>query len=356
MVRLGIIGLGEVAQLMHLPLLADMQDKFKVTAVSDISDSVLDYIASRYSIPHTFKDPEDLIGSKEVDAVMILSPNVYHVRQASLALESGKHVFLEKPAAIYPDELEKLVAVHAKHADVTGMVGYVRRYSELFLKLKELLQKDTKAITYMRARTIVNETGFYVNTTRPVFRPRDLPPEAGKALREEDRAHYLKALGGGMTETQKNIYTLLICSGCHILSAVKELAGLPKAIKTVAQAKNGSHLVITFDYGDFMCVFEEVNDQAVVQFDESIELYQNDRRYYLRYDTPYIRNLPQVLEVTDSTKTSTNAIQYGPCYTDMFTTELNYFYDCIANGKEPKTSFKDSLEDLRLYRDIALKA
>jgi predicted dehydrogenase len=236
------------------------------------------------------------------------------------------------------------------------MVGYVRRYSELFLKFRDLLQKEQRPVTYMRARTIVNETGFYVNTTRSVFRPRDLQPEAGKALREEDRAHYLKALGSGMTEAQKNLYTMLICSGCHILSAVKELAGLPKAIKTVAQAKNGFHLVTTFDYGSFMCVFEEVNDQSVVQFDESIELYQDDRRYYLRYDTPYIRNLPQVLEVTDSTKTSTQSTHYGPCYTDMFTTELNYFYDCIVNGKKPKTSFKDSLEDLLLYRDIALRA
>jgi predicted dehydrogenase len=356
MIRLGLIGLGEVAQLMHLPLLMDMPDKFKVSAVSDISDSLLEHVASRYSIPRRFKDPGELITSKDVDAVMILSPNVYHVSQASLALESGKHVFLEKPAAIYPEELEKLIAVQAKHADLTGMVGYVRRYSELFLKFKELFRQDKKAVTYMRARTIVNETGFYVNTTRPVLRPQDLPPEAGKALREENHAHYLKALGSGMTETQKNIYTMLICSGCHILSAVKELAGLPKGIKTVAQAKNGCHIVITFDYGGFMCVFEEVNDQAVVQFDESIELYQDDRRYYLRYDTPYIRNLPQVLEVSDSTKTSTQATHYGPCYTDMFTTELNYFYDCIVNGREPKTSFKDSLEDLKLYRDIALRA
>jgi predicted dehydrogenase len=173
-IRLGLIGLGEVAQLMHLPLLMDMQDKFKVTAVSDVSASLLDYIAARYSVPHAFTDPAELIGSREVDAVMVLSPNSYHVAQASLALEAGKHVFLEKPAAIDPAELEGLIELHKKYPSLIGMIGYVRRYSELFQKLKELLDKDKKAITYVRARTIVNETGFYVSTTRPVFRPADI--------------------------------------------------------------------------------------------------------------------------------------------------------------------------------------
>ena len=354
MIKLGLVGLGEVAQLMHLPLLLDMQDKFKVQAVSDISESLLQHVKDRYSIPYAFKDPNELITSEKIDAVMILSPDIYHVRQAKLALESGKHVFLEKPAAIDPAELEELIAVHAKYAGLTGMVGYVRRYSELFVKLKELLGTDRKKITLVRSRVIVNETGFYVNTTRPVFRPKDIPPEAGKVMREEVLTHHRKVLGDGFTETKKNVYTYLSASGCHILSAVKELIGLPVSIKSAASANNGLHMVLTFDYGDFMCVFEEVNDQTVVQFDESIEIYQDDRRYHLKYDTPYIRHLPQTLEVIDSSKTSTQTHTYGPCYSDMFGRELEYFYDCIISGKEPKTSFKDSLEDLKLYREIAL--
>ena len=356
MIKLGLVGLGEVAQLMHLPLLQDMADKFKIQAVSDISESLLNYIAHRYSVPQTYKNPQDLITSGEIDAVMILSPDVYHIRQAKLALESGKHVFLEKPAAIYPAELEELIKVHARYPNLTGMVGYVRRYSDLFIKLKELLDKDKKNITYVRSRVIVNETGFYVNTTRPVFRPKDIPPEAGKIMKEESTAHFLKALGDGMTAAQKNAYSLLTGSGCHILSAVKELIGLPRSIKSAAFAKDGFHLVFTLDYGDFMCVFEEVNDQTVVQFDESIEIYRDNCRYHLRYDTPYIRNLPQVLEVTESDKTSTQTHIYGPCYTDMFTSELEYFYDCIVNKKEPKTSFNDALEDLYFYRDLVLYA
>ena len=354
MIKLGLVGLGEVAQLMHLPILQDMQDKFKVQAVSDVSESLLHYIAERYSVPHSFSDPKELIASTEVDAVMILSPNVCHVSQAKLAIESGKHVFVEKPAAVYPDELEGLIAVHERHPGLVGMVGYVRRYSELFNKLAQSLQKDRKKITYVRSRTIVNETGFYVNTTRPVFRPKDISTEARDVLQKEDIAHHRKALGPDMTDAQKNVYKYLTCSGCHILSAVKELIGLPKSIKSASCANNGFHMVFTFDYGDFMCVFEEINDQTVVQFDESIEIYQDDRRYHLRYDTPYIRNLPQILEVVDSTKSGTQTSNYGPCYTDMFRSQLEYFYDCIANGKPPKTSFRDSLEDLKLYRNIAL--
>ena len=48
--KLGLIGLGEVAQLMHLPLLAD-DPRFNIAAITDVSPSLVDHVATRYNVP-----------------------------------------------------------------------------------------------------------------------------------------------------------------------------------------------------------------------------------------------------------------------------------------------------------------
>ena len=44
MIRVGVIGLGEVSQCMHLPILEDLCELYQVTAVSDVSTSLVSYI------------------------------------------------------------------------------------------------------------------------------------------------------------------------------------------------------------------------------------------------------------------------------------------------------------------------
>ena len=75
-IRVGLIGLGEVAQLMHLPLLAD-DARYKIAAVSDVSPSLTAHIAQRYGA-RTHANAETLIDDKNVDAVFILTPDHLH--------------------------------------------------------------------------------------------------------------------------------------------------------------------------------------------------------------------------------------------------------------------------------------
>ena len=109
--NVGIIGLGEVAQLMHLPILHDMRDAFTITAVSDVSPSLTDFIAKKYCINESFSDPEELIEKTDAELIFILSPDQYHCRYTELALKAGKHVFVEKPAALFSGELKKLAEI-----------------------------------------------------------------------------------------------------------------------------------------------------------------------------------------------------------------------------------------------------
>ena len=107
MIHLGLIGLGQAAQILHIPNIEKMENKFEITAVADISKNLTNYIADKYRVPHRFTDGMDLIGCPDVDAVMIMSPGD-HAEFAIAALEAGKHVFIEKPMTSSLESLEKL--------------------------------------------------------------------------------------------------------------------------------------------------------------------------------------------------------------------------------------------------------
>ena len=99
MIRLGIIGLGQAAQILHLPNLEKMTDAFQLTAVADISTELVSYIGDKYRVANRFSDGAELIRCPDVDAVMILCGGD-HAEYAIAALEADKHVFIEKPMTL----------------------------------------------------------------------------------------------------------------------------------------------------------------------------------------------------------------------------------------------------------------
>ena len=136
-IKVGLIGLGEVAQLMHLPLLADDQ-RFAIAAVTDVSHSLVDYVAKRYGVAQSHPDAESLIADEALDAVFILTPDHLHAELLEKAIRSGKHVFIEKPACLTAAQLEPILSVRRRPGQVV-FVGYMRRFSRAFLELKQRL-------------------------------------------------------------------------------------------------------------------------------------------------------------------------------------------------------------------------
>ena len=352
-VKVGIIGVGTVSQLMHLPILSSLYGLYEITAVSDVSPSQLDYIAKQYHAK-AYTDPYELVKSPDVDAVFVCSPDQYHAAYALAALEAGKHVFVEKPVTLCVEDLQKLIEAQKAHPNQICMVGYMRRYGKGFEKCKELLAQSDRKIEYMRFRDIILEGDFFIGQTKhPFFGKGDIPAackEESARLRYEQVG---KALGEGCTDQQRITYVMLTGLGCHTLAAVRELVGLPVKIESVSV--RGEHVVMVFRYDDFLAVYEIMNDQDVVQFDASIEIYQHDRRMKIKCETPYLRYQPQTFEVIESTKEDTKTTIYGPDYRDPFEIEVRHYHDCIENGVQPKASFEDALADLQLFKDICMK-
>ena len=87
----------------------------------------------------------DILTDKNIDAVAISTPINSHFKIAKNALESGKHVFVEKPMASNIIEAKQLIKI-AKSKNLNLFVGHVFLYNEIFKKIKKIDKQES--ITY----------------------------------------------------------------------------------------------------------------------------------------------------------------------------------------------------------------
>lgn len=110
-VNLGIIGLGRRGTMVSSALLEDQ--RARIIALSDVyqaqTDLFLSHLPKSAPAPEQHVAYQDLIGRKDVDAVLITTPDHLHVTIARDALGAGKHTYLEKPTLHHWDERAVLV-------------------------------------------------------------------------------------------------------------------------------------------------------------------------------------------------------------------------------------------------------
>src|SRR5678815_2252986 len=128
--RIGIVGCGAIAQIMHLPYMVD-DDHFKVISLADANNNILDAVGDRYGIARRYTDYRDLMADPEIEAVALLHSGSHH-DSVIAALNAGKHVFVEKPLAWNVRAAEE-VAACAAASDRTVQLGYHKLYDPGFI-------------------------------------------------------------------------------------------------------------------------------------------------------------------------------------------------------------------------------
>ncbi len=95
-VRVGVVGLGGVAQLKHLPILASMES-VELVGFAEEESYKLSMMSEKYGVPG-FVDSINLFERVKPDVVLICTPPITHLPITLSALRSGSHVIVEKPA------------------------------------------------------------------------------------------------------------------------------------------------------------------------------------------------------------------------------------------------------------------
>ena len=108
-VRIGIIGVGGIAQSAHIPPLKECPEA-EIVAICDIDPEKLKKVGDDLQLAeeYRFADYHDLVACPLVDAVEICTPNYLHVPMALDVLKAGKSVNIEKPLALNVEQAQPL--------------------------------------------------------------------------------------------------------------------------------------------------------------------------------------------------------------------------------------------------------
>lgn len=135
--RIAIIGLGTVAQLVHLPNLLKIKNA-EISAVSEINKNRLNLVADKFNVKKRFHSYQELLKDYQIDAVIISTPTHLHKEIAIDCLNAGKDILVEKPLARNVQEAEEVVDC-AKKNNKKLMVGMNLRYRPDSMLIRSLI-------------------------------------------------------------------------------------------------------------------------------------------------------------------------------------------------------------------------
>jgi predicted dehydrogenase len=347
-VKVGVVGLGEVAQIVHLPILQQLADRFEIAALCDVSPGLLRAVGERYGVERRYTKAAELAVQPDLDSVLVLNSDEYHADHTIAALRNGKHVLVEKPMCLTLREADEIIQAR-DDAGVQVMVAYMRRFAPAFVQAVEEVKRLPK-INYARVRDIIGRNRLVIDQSSVVLRFDDVP-----AASQQERAERAKRLVdeaiGETAQELGGVYRLLLGLSSHDLSAMRELIGVPKRVVAAVQSNGGLFLSAIFELDGYYVAFETGIDNQR-RFDAHIEVYGDTKSVRIQYDTPYIRHLPTTLVIEETVGDAFTETIIRPTFKDPYTHELEHFHDIVVGEATPKTTPEDFKEDLRLFREI----
>lgn len=303
--KMGIIGVGGIAQGRHIPAYQQLHQKLELVAVYDIDQERATEIAKKNQIAHAFNHYDDLF--EVVDAVTICTPNKFHAEIAIAALEAGVHVLCEKPMALNVAEAELMIAA-AKKADKVLAIGYHYRFLEsAMLAKKASIDIGEPLVTRVQALRRRKVPGWGVFTNKELQ-------------------------GGGS----------LIDYGCHFLDLALWLLDNPKPVEVIGKTYNRLSKTPNQvnDWGAF--------DHKTFNVDDHVSAYITfDNGASLLFECSWSANIKEDREhlSISGTKAGMNVFPfefYEPKHGTFMTTEASIIDDQDAAGLLQAENFVES--------------
>jgi predicted dehydrogenase len=356
--RVGLIGAGEVSQTIHLPTLSLLTHLYTVVAICDISPKTVEHCKTKFKIPFGTTDPNELISLDNVDLIFNLTSDQYHAPYTIAALKAGRHVFLEKPLTLSMKSGLEIVEAEKAAGGPRVFVGTMRRYAPSFTQAFKREVASIPKILYARSRGIIGPNAHFVPQGGwfPV-KFNDIPKAAVMDFHEKLDVLLKEALGEkGMTKEQIDYLRFLGSLGSHDLSLMRETLGNPDSVAGVSV--NHPFYTAMFNYRNksgepFSCTYETGID-GVPRFDSHLAVYGEHKTVTIQYDTPYIKGLPIKVKVDELVDGEAVTREILTTFEDAYTAEMQVMHACFTEGSEIKTSAEDALNDLRLW-DLMLK-
>lgn len=348
-IRIGVVGCGLIAQVMHLPYLRELSDQFQIAALCDLSESVVEQCAARYSVPKVHTDWHELL-DEPLDAVMVLTSG-NHAPIAIHAARAGLHVFVEKPMALSSSDCVAMVEA-AEAAGVRLMVGTMKRYDPAYARLGVLMREARSDIRLVRVTTLESPLEPYV-AHYPLVAGRATADTLDERQQADERA--IEAAVGEMADEQTRwcYRWVLLDNLVHEFNALRGLLGEVSDI--VSAQLSPTCVSVNLRFSDTPCHLSWVDLPGIARYKQEFAFYAPNERLTLELPSPFLRSMPSRLVVEGGEPGTAHSWTREELvsFEEAFKLELVEFADSIAAGRQPRTSGYDGLADLRLCEGVA---
>ena len=152
-IRMGVIGYGywgpNIVRNFH------GQERSRVVAICDKSPKSLQRARQSYPEIRAIDECNDMLTATDIDAIAIVTPVWTHYELAKIALENGKHVFVEKPFTCTTAQAEELIEL-AERKNLKIMVDHTFLFTGAVKRIKEFIDNGTLGDLYYYDSTRVN--------------------------------------------------------------------------------------------------------------------------------------------------------------------------------------------------------
>jgi len=357
LLRIGVVGLGAVAQSVHLPLITRRWDLFDLAAVADLSPTLLGRVGAQYGVPaeHQYQNLADMLDGEELDAVVLLTSGS-HGQPALQCIEAGVAVLCEKPLAFSLGEIELLRKAEQGQGRAMLLLGYMKEYDPAVLTLKERLpgRKDTRFVNVEVLHPAGSAQLAFANLHPGA---RDVPADVLSGLIEADEQKLDAALGKDSHPLLRRLYSnVILGSLIHDIAVVRALVGPLQAIDAVhywAEQDDPGSIEITATAADGVRVhfnWHFLADYPVYR--ETVTVHHTRGSGKLEFTVPYLLNAPTKLQITEKAGAGVSDSLFEDV-TEAFEQELVAFHRMVDGGEQPPTGIAEGEADVRVAQLIA---
>lgn len=270
--------------------------------------------AKRFNSSYIYEKYEHLIEDSSIDAVYIPLPNSLHAEWAVKAMKKGKHVLLEKPAALTEADMYA-VKTAARENDVVFMEAFMYQFHCQHKRVKELLESD-KIGEYNHVKA---HFSWMLEDSGDIR----LKPELG---------------GGAMRDV-----------GCYGLHAVTQIVGF-KPVQITMSGKmnqgNGVDMTSTCLLLDAQKRTAEVTASLELPFINRYEIF--GPKGSITVDSAFRPDVSNDEHGKITVKDDNgNVILFERYKDDQYLNQIEHFHDCILEGKIPDYNVDHSLQMAR---------
>ena len=349
--RVGVIGAGLIAQVMHLHYLRELSDLFEISAICDVAPENAAASAKRYGVERTTTNWRELL-REPIDAVLVLTGGS-HAPMAIEAARRGIHVMVEKPMCFSSAEAGAMVEA-ADAAGVTLMVAYNKRYDPAYLRFRDEVAglPDRR---FLRVTTLESPIPPYAAhyPLNPVARPDAAVLEQ---LRAESDASITGAIGDAEPVYRRIYHAVLLDTLVHELNAVRGLLGEPDRLDYVDLRETTVSLFLRF--GDLPVAIHWIDLPGIARYAMEFALFSPERRISLTFPSPFLRSAPAIIarEGGESGTARSTTSEEVTSYESSFKRELVAFHDAIVNDASIATAGRDAARDIAFCEAIIRSA